>query len=377
MVAGNQQTKSMKKITFRAQELIPVLKKAKEVIAKNNSLTVLDNIHVKVEGSNAQLYVSDLIVTLLATVPIVNVDETGYSFLLPFEFLNNICGLINGLDLTIEFMESGSGKSAKRTARLSTLTDEYDLDSLDNPADMPPLPQFSIDNSVGTSSEFIDWMNKSTSTVGKGNAKPAVEKIYLGIKRAGITMASTDTKVVVEKRFEATSANEAELLVNIKIAKALKGMEETSISWSKSHVAFISKGITLIGTLQEEKYVNYEPYFPQEAVTSFTVTLEELKSVMMKAALANTSATLYFKRESGVIVIESIDSKYGRKITSKIGVEFNGDCEKITISPEKVLLLLSQIHYLTVNICITAVNRPIIITTESDATYRALTMPIA
>lgn len=372
---------NMKKIiTIPASPLMEVLKKVKEVISKHPTITTLSNILIKVRRTDIEIIATDLMVTIQAVIDVKNDGEFGYNYLLPFDYLYNIGTLINGLDLTVEIdtiEKKVDGKKVKITnAILTTFSDVFKQDDLDNPDDFPALPEFPQENSVGIGGDFIPWLNKAIDTVSSDNTNPAMQKIFVGVANEGLCMASTNAHVVFEKSFKAESQQTTDLLVNTKIAKALKGFKETSISWSETHIAFVSNGITMIGTIQAEKFPNYKGVFPLDPPANLRLSLAELTGVMDKAALTKKPATIFLKREIGHIVVESNDEIYNRKVTVRIGADYSGDCEQIIVDPEKMLLLLGQIEYTTITLSITGPDKPIIITSESDPTYRSLTMPL-
>jgi DNA polymerase III sliding clamp (beta) subunit (PCNA family) len=367
---------SMKKITIPASPLMAVLKKVKEVIAKNAAMPILTNVLVKVRRTDILVIATDLALTIQGTIEVTNDHEFGYEYLLPFDFLYNICHLTNGLDITIEVTDTLKKKIAERKAVISTYTDIFNVYDLDNPEDFPKMPDFPHENSAGIAGDMIEWMNKLISTAAKDVARPAMQKIYLGINNEGMALATTDAHVLVEKTFKAESAQAVDILIDTKIAKALKGFRETSISWSDSHVAFVSNGITIIGTIQDEQYPQYRAVFPEEGKTNLRVSLDELTGVMERAALTRKSATIYFKREIGTLVIESTDVDYNRKVTSRLAADYFGDCVSIILSPEKLLLILGQVEYKSINLSITSPEKAVIITTDADESYRALIMPM-
>lgn len=372
-------TIKMKKITVPVLPLLAVLKKVKEVVSKHPTLSVLSNVLVKVRRQDIQLIATDTMVTLVAVIEVSNVADYGYDILLPFDFLLSTCSLINTADFTLEILEESKKEGGKKftvqNAVITTFSDVFDIKDLDKTEEFPTLPEFPAENSVGISGDFVEWLNKSVKTVSADNGRQAMQKIYVEVNNEGLVMATTNAKVLVEKSFQAESAHATTMLVNTKIAKALKGFKETSISWSDTHIAFVSNGITMIGTIQDEKFPDYKRIFPQSEA-NLKLSLTELKGVMAKAALTNKPATIWLKREIGTVVVDTFDPDRNRKITVRIPADYAGDCDQISILPENLLLLLDQIEYININMAITDPARAILITTESDPSYRSIVMPI-
>ena len=371
---------NMKKIAVPLAPLLAVLKKVKEVISKHPTINVLSNVLIKVRRTDIQIIATDCIVTLEGTIEVDNIGGLfGYEFLLPFKFLLDTCQLVNTSQLTIELIERVETQNltevTQTDALLTGYEDEYFINCLESTVDWPLMPQFPVENSVGINDDFIEWLNKAVTTASSDALRPALQKVHIGISRNQIALASTNAHVVMEKTFGVETEHYHKLLIDTKIAKALKGFDETSISWSDTHLAVVSDNMRLIGTIQDEKFPDYQAIFPP-LDGNLNLQLAEFTGVMEKVSLTEKEATIYLLREKNFITIESENLDYNRKIKIKMAAYYTGDCEKIIINPKNMLLLLKQVDYSTVLLSIVAPNRPIIITAEADPSYRSLIIPM-
>ena len=371
---------SKKQITLQIPALMAVLKKAKEVMVANPPLEILENVLFNINGNKVQIVGTDTMVTIIGNLEGINISELpgtsdhekGFSFLLPFEFLQKHCALITTDSLTIEVVQLKKQINAVLTAYHDTTK----IESLANVGEFPKVPEFPNTNSIGISGEFIDWLNVATHTVAIGGKSEAMEKIYLGIDTNTIKVASCNTAVLMEKTFATeSSSHKVDMLISTKIAKALAGFEQTTISWSDSHIAFVSSDITLIGRLQDQKYPNYRSIFPVESSANLTLLHSDLTTAMKKVGLTKFETRIYLKKQKGMMVLESDDTEYSRMITVQIPCEYSGDVDTVCLLPAQMLKLLGQVKYVSLALSVTSPTRAVVVTSPSDDSYRALIMP--
>ena len=355
----------MKKFTVAVPALLTVLKKMNGVVIKNPLLTALKSVRIQVKESSLVITASDLIVTLKAELEIENLGKSGYEYLVPFKYLHDVWSLISDEKVTIELL-------SKTMAQITTADDTYKMSCFDT-KDWPDEPEFLPRNAVGVSSDFIDALDTALDTTGTDSMRPVLQKVLVSIEPGKLTIASTNAYILYERCFQAEVVSGTDLLIQEKIIQLAKGFKETSISWSSTHLSFVSNNYILIGTLQDEKYPDYKAIIPPPCAPNLIVSAAELKLAMQKISLTELEATLHLKKEAGYIVCESKDSD--RESVVKIAADYTGDCEKVVVQPAFFTTLLGQIKYTTVSIAIIAANQGIVMTAEADDTYRSMLMP--
>lgn len=359
---------NMKNLTLQREPLLKVLKKIKEVVAPKPTLPVLENVLINVRLTDIEIVATDLIVTIKGEVPCTHEEKKPFSFLLPFDFFYKLVVLAQCASIEI-FTDS-------KTAKIIGYHDEYDLEDLDKVKDFPELPEFKEDHEVKMNHDFIDWFNRSLDSVDEKSQRPAMSKVYLDIEASKVSVVSTNAKVLFLKSFETTGDFATGLLIHPKIVKALKGFPETEISWCPTHVSFRSENITLIGTLQDEQYVNYKAIIEQDATPNLVFNRKELIDALERVALAKDKpATFFLKQSIGYVVIETFDFELQRKITVQVPGDFAGECEKIGFLPQTMLTTLYQVDFEKVQMCITKPSTAVLVTSQEDESYRGLIIP--
>lgn len=371
----------LKRITADRSRLIEVLKKAKEIVSDKVALPILTNILVQVRGTQMQITASDLLVTIVAKIEVDNDGDSEYDYLLPFDFFFDILKALSEPKVTIEVRNSSKKvKSETITFQEAIITtiaeDKFRSVCSEDITLWPALPEFHDDNSIGLADDMIHWLNIAIDTTSNDNNRPALKKVLVEVSHKGMIIASTTGADIFEKCFDTESKRTRELLIDKKIAKALKGMAETSLSWSDTHIAFVSDVYTIIGTIQAEKFPNYRSVFPIRP-HNITLPLSDFIAAVGKLSLTKKYATINLKKQKNAIVIESSDDDNDRNVSVVINAAYTGTCKEIMFQPATMAVLLGQIKFQTINLSIEESYQPIIITSDSDDTYRALTMPVA
>jgi DNA polymerase-3 subunit beta len=358
----------MKKFIISSKVLAAALKKLSQAINKNSTLPVLVNLYCKVKKTEVELITSDLELTIIITCSCEASHE--FEMLIPFEFITKVCALAADQPLTIE-MNGNKG-------RIHGENDTYELGSLDKVKDYPNLPQPPQQKFIKMNGTFIEWLGKAKTTVAKDELRPAMQHICLDIKTDHLIMVSTDAHLIFNHKFLVESKNEDSLLVSPKIANALDGFSETEIFWNKQHIAFKSNNVTVIATRHEEKFPDYKVVFHDQQ-PNLVLDRNAVINALERACLNSSTSkhtVVYLKKEPGTIHFEATDLDLNRKILVDIPGSFKGDTERTAVNAAKLLALMNQVEFDEVHLSIIAPEKGIQITSESDADYKSLIMPL-
>lgn len=358
----------MKKFIISSKQLAAALKKLEQAVSKKSVLPVLEDVYLKVRKAEVELITTDLELTIIVTCS----GEASHEFemLIPFEFIKKVCALAGDQPISIE-MNGNRG-------RIHGENDTYELGSLDKVEDYPKLPQPPQQKFIKMNGTFIEWLGRAKTTVSKDDLRPALQKICLDIKTDHLVMASTDANLIFTHEFPVESKNEDQLLISPKIAKALEGFTETEIYWSKQHIAFKSNNVTVIATRHEDKFPDYKVVFHNQDA-NLILGRQEVINALERACINNNTnkhTVIYLQREKGTIHFESTDLDLNRKILVDIPGSFRGETERTAVNAEKFLALMNQIEFDEIHLSIIAPEKGIQITSESDADYKSLIMPL-
>jgi DNA polymerase III sliding clamp (beta) subunit (PCNA family) len=380
-------TNIMNNLTITRLSLLQVLDKINSVVdmpaesagepkgdkpKKRPVFPILENILVEVtESGTATIVGTDLGMTVIGTIQVTGDSEC--KFLLPFGFIYGICKLMTDDDLELQVL--------KKTVVLKTKGNNIDIEASGEVGDFPKVPVFPVEHRVNVTGDIIGAMNKALVTADTNNLRPAMCKVLAKVEKDAVIVASTNGTTLFEKSFpldrtDDEQKNVADLLLNKSIVKALNGVTASSLSWNASHLGIQVDNISMIATLQDEKYPNYKAVMPA-ADANLTLDRLDLIREMKKLELTGQSAMIFLKKEIGFLVIESEDSQHNRKILVRVPGDYGGQCERVKIQPGNLLKILSQVDCEEISFAITAANKGILITSEEEQQYRGLLMPIA
>jgi DNA polymerase III sliding clamp (beta) subunit (PCNA family) len=364
-----------------------ILKKVKEVVSKkdgeeNPILLVLRNMLIWVKGDKVVLVGTDLAVTVLGEMSIEHQDAE-FKCLVPFKALHDF---VTKLDSDVCFCPLMEDGEVIRGASFTTDADDsLVFEKLDDLAQWPELPAFPEENEVKINHDMVHWLKKSLLTVAKDSLRPVLCKVCMRIGDGYLKVVTTNTYALFEHRFEIEDEEalakglKVELLINSVVVKALGGFEKVAINWNGSHVGFKAQmgenTITIIGTLQDEQFPNYEGLMPKNE-PNVTFNREALINVMEKMEVSKSAfAELYLKREEGFVVFEALDVDNYRKVKGKKPADYKGPCDKLMVSPGNLLLLMGQLECERVSMAIYEPNKAVLLLDPDDADYRAIIMP--
>lgn len=374
----------LKSIVLPVGELKAILNKCGEVVPEKSILPATENVLLKIKGGRVVIIGTDTVVTVIGDIAFSGAhDDTNFSCLVPYKVLNDFVKNLEGDELKMRYTEPG--------AIFSTDEDKLILEELDDVKLFPTLPAFPEENELRINDDLVHWLKKSLLTVSKDGARPSICKVCMRIGVDKLTIATTNSWSLFEKGFElpvdtemGAPVRKVELLINPVVVGVLSGYSEISIYWNGSHVGFKAGNITITGTLQDEKFPDYESVFPKKPY-NIVLHRESLVHVLEKMSITGAPWTdIYLLREEGYVCFEALDIDRARKVVSKIKVapegdvpgRYTGDVEKILLSPKQLLPVLKQQGCTDIRMAIHGANVAVLLTDADDPLYRALIMPM-
>lgn len=361
-----------KQFKIQAADLKKVMDKVGLAVSSNPAIPITKNILVQITSlTTGYITGTDLEMQIGHDIDVESEIEEA-ECLIPFELLNKIIALNKGALMTFVF--EGKGLSIK------TDTDDYKINVLEKVQDFIKPMESPKENIEKTLPDLTDDLKRALKTVNRDQnpAQPATLRVLLDIKKDGITIASTDTHYEVFSITKpAKLKSEVELLLPIKVIKAIDGLEDFTVSWDDKKVAINAPEVTIIFTRPEEKFVNFGAIFPPEFTANLKFDKKEMLLAMEKCALSKDrfkEAALDLK--TGVITANDINS--GIKINVQMAsIEYSGDVSEIHFNADKMSNLLNQVPYNDMTLAIHQKDRPILFRSEEEPGYLALLMPIA
>ncbi len=359
----------MKKFILSNQELKKGLHRLGNVVPVKSVLPALTNIHCKVGEKSIEMIGSDLETTIILKLEAETFGD-AFEFLLPFSLISKIVALSGNSPLAFSMNKS--------SVKITGENDAYEL-KLQKVEDFPKLPKVEDINSIDIEKELIALLKVATLTVGKDENKPAHQKVLLELRKAGVTVASTDGSFVIFSNTlsELSAPADDDLLINPKVIKSIEDIQQAKLTWSEKTISFQGDKVTVLITRPEAKFPNYRRMFPEDFPSNVKVLRQDLVNALEKCNISND----YFKEmkidltKKGKLILTANDKESGININVEVPGNYSGQVETIKASSEKMLKLMAQVDYDDIEMAIHDARRPIIFRNE-DAGYQGLLMAI-
>lgn len=297
-------------------------------------------------------------------------SEIEAEFLLPFDLLSKIVSLSKGLTMTFTINS--------KNIVIETETDKYQLASHGKVEEFPKALLSPKDNIETALPDILPELKRALQTVSKDASRTNLNHVLLEIRPKVVTIASTDgSYVVFSNSLEAATAKKVDLLVPAKVIKAMEGLEQFTIAWDEKKFSINSEDITIIVVRPEEKFVNFRAIFPPEFTANTFVDKAEIMAALEKCGLSrdyHKTTKLDLKAKA----INANDMDNGVNINVNLmELDYKGSVEAVSFNSDKMMKILHQVPYKSVNMAIHDAKRAIILRSEEAPGYLGLIMPLA
>lgn len=348
------------------EHLKAALKKLSQAVPAKPVIPATSNLLCRVSDNEVELITTDCELTILYKCPCESAE--AFELLLPFDFIKKVVSLTGAMPISIEAPDDSR-------ATIIAGDDVYALKSLEPVAQFPKIPSIPKKNSIKLGQETMNRVISSMEACSKDDTRPSMQYSCLDIEDGKITIVGTDANILY-RYIVACDADipKDQILVSQKLATALHGTGDLELYWQKKHAAFKAEGLTVIITRQEHKYPDYRVVIPNHEA-NLNINRNELITSLEKAVLANGSCCTMGLLEKSVKVKAS-DLDYEREVDSVVAAEYTGSTAAVSLSPKKLITLLTQVDYDIVSLHIDDPKRAVLITSEEDTNYLGMIMPL-
>ncbi|GAO43760.1 DNA polymerase III subunit beta [Flavihumibacter petaseus] len=357
----------MQKVILSSDALKAGLKKLSQAISKKSVMPVLQNVLCKVSEGHMEMISSDLELTIKLVLEVE--AKESFQFLLPFEFVSKIVGILKVQPIAIEVETSRVALRAEH--------DLFEIGGFEGAELYPAVPDIPKKNRTILNNELLFWLGRAMDTVSSDENRPAMMKACLDIKAESLTIASTNATMLFTKVAAVESANVDQLLITPKVAKVLEGFAEAEVFWHKKQIAFKSSHMTVIATRHEDKFPDYKVVIP-DFKANLTLERSVLVEALEKSSLSSSTLTTVFLtrgKETQTIYFETFDQDLDRKILIDITGDYTGTVDQVAINPKSMLTLLKQVDFGEISLHIEKPASPVLISSTEDAGYLSLLVP--
>jgi DNA polymerase III subunit beta len=360
----------MTKVIVSSDVLKKTLKRLGNAINEKSALPILCSILCKIENNKLSMAATDLEITITEIVD-CEIDGTE-SFLLPYKLINQVVGFSNGLPIIIV--------SKGKNITITSDGDTFKQNGLEDVSNFPNLPEMKDTIEIGLDPNAYKTLQDASLTV-DNNINAKTRNVLLHICKDKKIIASSDSIFIVYSN-EYNGVNEVdkniELHVPVKAIKALNELEPYTVSITESHFLFSNPEQinSVCVTNSKEKFVNYVSIFPLDWPVNLKVNRKELMIALEKCSINSDPfkfTMLEFKDKTVTVVSE--DKNFNIKVNIPIAAVYEGDVDKIGFNSDKMMKLLKQVDFETIDFAIHNAMKVIVLTNEENKGYKAALMP--
>ena len=333
------------KFVVSSTELLKHLNAISRVISSKNTLPILDNFLLKLEGSTLLITASDLETTLITRIELENSSEEG---------LIAIQAKIM-LDTLKEFPEQ-------------PLTFNIDPDSLaveilsangkftivgHNGEDFPVLPKLGENhNEISLPHDLLlSGINKTLFATADDELRPVMNGIYIELSPEEIAFVASDAhKLVRYKRSDVKYSDVASFILPKKPASLLKNLlpredSDVKLEFDEKNAFFTLNGFKMVCRLVEGKYPAYNSVIPLNNPNEMVIDRVEFFTTLRRVSVfANQASNLVrLKLKPSELVVSAQDIDFAISAVETIKCEYEGQPMEIGFKSTFLIEILSNL----------------------------------
>jgi len=336
------------KVTIPKERLLHALHKLQNVLPSDLIVSLTSNVHIRTDNTKVHLTVTDLHMTIEATIP-ATVHEEG-ALLLPAKHLFALCKEISAQELTLTGNPPGllllrSGASQFRL--LTSLADGFPLIQLSQSTTL-----FSC-----TSTALKEMFMKTVFAVSRDEKRASFMNLCLQKEGCTITVTGTDGKRLARVIINTSSTEpwEGILLIPLKIAQEIaqfldNGQDTVTVALDNDRLILFTEGFVMQSSLFMGGYPDVNKIIPERTSHPIYLHREELISLLKQISLFTTqrAPSVRFSFLPGELQLSTTTADKGEGNVT-MPVNFQGDAIHIRLNPHFFLDILRHIKTETVH----------------------------
>lgn len=349
---------------------------AERVVGKNLALPILSSLLLEAKDNSLIIKATNLDIGLEIEVS-AKIEEEGcvaISAGVISSFLNNL----NKEDKVKIVDKNNNLHFSTKTS--STLIKCFIAD------DFPIIPRVTTDNPFYLNAKDLVLGIKSVIySAALSDIKPEISSVYIHQNNKDLIFVSTDSFRLAEKVISLNKSNNDFLPVIIPFKNALEIVRvfdgkdgEVKIEANKNQISFYLDGFHLTSRVIDGIYPDYNQLMPVKFKTNITVSKDDLlNSLKISNIFADklNQIKLKINIKDNSFEIDSKNQDIGEN-TIKVDSSLEGEDKEMTFNVKYILDCFQSLNTDQVILSFNEENRPMMIHTLNDNTFRYIIMPV-
>ena len=363
------------KLTIKREELLPALQLVIGVVERRQTLPILSNLLLNVNGNGMQFTATDMEVELVVSVK-KNVNGSA-DVTLPARKLFDICRALPD-DASINLSLSGDRAtvtSGKSRFTLSTLpAAEYPVTEIGE-----ALAEFSVTQGV-----LKSLLERTAFAMAQQDVRYYLNGLLLEVGGKRVCAVATDGHRLALCEEEVTGGAKEKMQIIVprkgimELIRLLNdGDELVRVGISRNHLRVEIGSVRFTSKLIDGKFPDYDKVIPAEAETIVKAEREALRQTLVRASILSNEkyrgVRLTLSKNSLRALAHNPDQEEAEE---EISVDYAGDNVEIGFNVSYLLDALSIIRTDKVRLTITDPNNSALILPDDDSSCKYVVMPM-
>ena len=316
------------KFVVSSIELLNHLQAVSRVISSKNTLPILDNILFSLEGKKLELTASDLESTLVTSMELENVSESG-SIAIPSRLL---------LDTLKEFPDQPLTFDVNTSSLSVVISSENGQFTIvgQNGSDFPQLPKIKEEEKTSfeiTADVLLQGITNTIFATADDELRPVMNGIFFELSTSDLIFVASDAhKLVRYKRTDTKADSNTSFILPKKPASLLKNIlprEEGTIAVEidSKNAHFVLPHYTMICRLVEGKYPSYNSVIPTDNPNKMIIDRLKLYNALKRVSVFSNQASNLIKLQltGNQVTISAQDIDFSISAYERISCQYDGD----------------------------------------------------
>lgn len=374
------------KFSCKTQELLHALHLVSRAIGSDQTLPILQNILLQVEGKRCTLSATNLELSIVTSIEVDIENEGGIT--IPAKAILNFMQYNRDEKVLLETSEGTQVKIQSKHAKAVIAGEPT--------SGYPVITSIQKETALHIPvTPLLRALNLVTFACAKTTSRPVISGVYMRIEKGKLILVGTDSYRLSEYKIPVDGLTgdvacivPARFLEEVKgvisgkqddgvDAKKEKGEDVLEINLSAQQIEVKYHHTKLTSRLIDGKFPDYIQVLPKEKATTVTLTTRELLTAAKRmhyfAKEVNNNITFTITKDS--ILLTTKQTQLG-KDESTIDAQIEGKENKIAISSNYMIDFLSRISDDQLHIEVSDKMHPAVFKLPEDSQYLHLIMPL-
>lgn len=348
------------KFVVSSMDMLNHLQALSRVISSKNTLPILDNYLLKLDGKTLEITASDLETTMVTTMELENTDGSG-NIAIPAKLLTDSLKEFPDQPLTFTI------NSDTFAVTISTENGQFSVMG-QHGEDFPQLPKIKPERSMSlqiSAANLVSGISSTLFATADDELRPVMNGIFVELGPNDVTFVASDAhKLVRYKRTDVTADSVASFILPKKPASLLKnllarGNENVNLEFDDKNAFFTTPSYKIVCRLVEGNYPSYNSVIPNNNPNKLLIDrLKLLNTVRRVSVFSNQASNLIrLALKGNRLTVSAQDIDFATSAVEELACQYNGDDMEIGFKSTFMVEILNNIQSSDVSIELSDASR--------------------